>query len=183
MTNFQNNIIESGGFSRLNYNADSEYRSSFLLKYQIPGKNFRVKSGFNYSSIKGSGVIETTNPSANSIPINVDTESELRTIILGFEYVNKDSLFTPYIGMDLLVGIFKDVDIYRQDKSGEIINEIYPSKSKIGLALNCGVGYKLIPGMELDVNLMYGSLNVLGKEDFENNIETIDLTVSVLFAL
>jgi len=183
LTNFQNNVVESTGFSELNYNADSEYRYSFLLKYQVPNSNFRFKGGFNYSSIKGIGTITDTNPNRNSVPIVVETENQLRTLILGFEYVVKDSIFTPYLGLDLLVGIFGDADIYRQTKSGERTREIYQGKTRIGLGINAGVGYKLIPGIELDLNLLYGSLNLLGKEDFEYSIVTTDLTVSVLFVL
>ncbi len=80
-------------------------------------------------------------------------------------------------------GVFEDVDIYYEDKSGESIREIFPSKTKIGLGLNIGVGYTPIAGMELDINLLYGSINFIGKEDFENNITTIELSVSLLFVL
>lgn len=183
LTNFQYNIIESTGFSELSYNADSQYRYSFLLKYQVPTGKFRVKSGYNYSSIKGTGTISTTEPDENKVPLNVRTENELRTLILGFEYVVKDSIFTPYLGMDLLVAIFGDADVYYKNKSGETIREIFQGKTRIGLSINGGVAYTLIPGIEIDLNLLYGSLNLLGKEDYENNITTVDMTVSVLFVL
>lgn len=183
LTNFQNNIIERSNFNQLSYEADSEYRHSFWLKYTIPDKHFRFKGGYSNSEIKGSGVINSSRLNTNSILLNVRTETQLRTITLGLEYVVKDSLISPYLGMDLLGGVFEDVDVYREDKSGEVVKEVFPSKTKIGLGVNIGLGYTPIPGMELDINLSYASINLIGIEDFENNIATIDITVSLLFIL
>lgn len=183
LTNFQNNIIERSNFNQLSYEADSEYRHSLLLKYTIPDKHFRFKGGYSNSEIKGSGVINSSRLNTNSIPLSVRTETQLRTITLGLEYVLKDSLISPYLGVDLLGSVFEDVDVYREDKSGEVVKEVFPSKTKIGLGVNIGLGYTPIPGMELDINLSYASINLIGIEDFENNIATIDITVSLLFIL
>lgn len=183
LTNFQNKIIERSNFNQLSYDADSEYRYSFILKYTIPNHNLRFKGGYSNSEINGIGIINFSDLNANSTPLNVRTETQLRTVTLGLEYVVKDSLISPYLGIDLLGGVFEDVDIYYEDKSGESIREIFPSKTKIGLGLNIGVGYRPIAGMELDINLLYGSINFIGKEDFENNITTIELSVSLLFVL
>ncbi len=181
--NFKNNVVERKSFTQLSYKVDGDYRYSFLLKYQIPNENIRFHGGYYYADITGTGTIINLEPNTDTNPLNVETNNSLVTIALGFEYFIEDKTFSPYAGADLLMGIFKDIDVYYSNKNGRIVHNIYPSKTRIGLGLNVGISYEVFPGMNLDINLLYSSLNFLGKKDFEENIITTDLSVLLLFSL
>ncbi len=144
--------------------------------------NVRFKGGYFFSEINGNGTIMDVEPNLSSQPINVSTENSLATIALGLEYFLDEKTFKPYLGVDFLLGIFDDVDVLYTDKKGDI-KDVYPSQSRIGLGLSGGISYELIPGMNLDVNLVYSSLNLLGKEGYEDHIITTELTVFLLFVL
>lgn len=182
LVNFQNNIVERKDFNLLEYKVSGDYRYSFLLKYEMAESNIRFKGGYFFSEINGNGSITDVEPNLSSEPINVSTENSLATIALGLEYVIEEKTFKPYLGVDFLLGIFDDVDVFYSEKTG-MVREVFPSQSRIGLGLSGGISYELIPGMNLDINIVYSSLNLLGKESYEDHIITTDLTVFLLFVL
>lgn len=183
LINFQNSVIEKSGNTLLSYEVESDYHYSFFLKYIIPGTQIRFKGGYYNSQIKGAGTIININPLETRLPINARVDNSLKSLILGLEYLWNKGKFKPYLGLDMLFGAFDDADIFYEDKSGESIHQIYPSETRVGLGLSGGIGYNFFPGIELDINLHYGILNLLGKKDYEDNITAIDLTVSIMFGI
>ena len=183
LINFKNNVIERKGFSLLSYKVNSDYKYSFILKYLVPGDLFRFKGGYYFAEINGLGKISEIEPEENSRTTPASTETSLITVALGLEYFYKEYTFKPYLGLDLLIGIFEDVDVRYRNQSDELVREIYSAKSRIGLGLNAGLSYEFFPGMSLEFNMVYSSLNFLGKEDFEENIITSEINVSLLFVL
>lgn len=183
LVNFQNSVNERQGFNILEYEVKSDYRYGVVLKYKIPNSFFRFKSNYYYSEISGDGVINSINPSSSSAPLDVKTENTLTTVGLGLEYLVSEKPYNAYIGMDLLMSVFGDVKIRYFDGQNTRVEETYSSKTKIGLSGGGGISYNLFPGMDLDINVFYSSLNLLGKEDYEDNISTLDLTVTLLFNL
>lgn len=183
LISFQNKVVEKSSNTLLSYEVESDYHYSFFLKYIIPGTQIRFKGGYYYSEIKGAGTIININPSETRLPINAKVDNTLKSLILGLEYLWNKGKFKPYLGIDMLFGTFDDADIFYEDKSGESIHQIYPGETRVGLGLNGGIGYNFFPGIELEINLHYGILNLLGKKDFEDNITAIDLTVSIMFGI
>lgn len=179
---FQNKVVEKNNFDILSYNVDGDYKFSLAIKYQLPDKNYRFKGGYYYSEIRGDGVVRNINPAANSIPLQVQVINNLTTITIGLEYLFEVGDFRPYFGLDMLFGLFGDSELYRVDQQGKTRIESFPGKTRIGLGTSGGIGYTLFPGIELDLNFAYSSLNLLGKEDYEENILTSDLSLSLYFA-
>lgn len=182
LVEFNNNVVEKNNFDLLSYNVDGDSKFSLAVKYRLPDKNFRFKGGYYYSEVKGNGIVRNINPAANSIPLQVEVINNLTTVTVGLEYIFEFGDFHPYLGIDMLFGLFGDAELYRTDAQGKTRIESFPGKTKIGLGTSGGIGYSLFPGIELDLNFAYSSLNLLGKEDYEESILTSDLTLSLYFS-
>lgn len=180
---FQNNVVEKKGFNTLSYKVDGDFFYAFILKYRIPEKNLRFKGEYYFAEIQGAGRIDDIEPTENSRPLFVRTENSLVSFALGLEYVVDGESFSPYFGLDLLMGIFDDAQISYVDQKRGQITKIFPSKTRMGLGINVGINYELLQGINLDLNFQYSSLNLLGKEDYEDNILTTDISLLFLFIL
>ena len=167
----------------LSYKVEGDFFYSFILKYRIPDKNFRFKGEYYFAEIQGVGRIIDINPVENSQPLYVRTENSLVSFALGLEYVVDGGKLSPYFGLDLLMGIFDDAQISYFDQKRGKVTKIFPSKTRMGLGINAGINYELLQSINLDLNFQYSSLNLLGKENYEDNILTTDISLLFLFIL
>lgn len=180
---FQNNVVEKKGFSKLSYKVEGDFSYSFILKYRIPEKNLRFKGEYYFAEIQGAGRVDDIDPVENSQPLYVRTENSLVSFALGLEYVVDGGKLSPYFGLDMLMGIFDDAKISYVDQKLGQVTKIFPSKTRMGLGINAGINYELLQSINLDLNFQYSSLNLLGKEDYEDNILTTDISLLFLFIL
>ncbi len=142
-------------------------------KFALPLIPLKINGHFHYTPMSGEYVVG---------PASVETSSSIMTISVGGEWSLIPGPLSPYLGVDLQMNNFGETKVIT--KTPGSTNEIKADgESRMGLGLGAGIEFTLLPSFDLDVAVKYNLLNLVGKEDGEESVNTITLTVNVLFSL
>ena len=103
---------------------------------------------------------------------SVDTKQNILSIGVGGEFTLVPGPFSPYLGVDLEYNNFGDFEPSETEGSSGV--------SRMGIGLGAGVMFNLVV-IDIDVNLKYQMMNLIGKEDGEDTIGILNLNAAVFF--
>lgn len=104
-----------------------------------------------------------------------ETSMSLLNIGLGAEWQLLPGPIQPYLALDFLMNSFGDSEI-----NGEKVGDSY---SRTGIGLGAGAEFTLLPMINLDASVKYNMNNLFGKEDGEDTMSTLNITVNFLFKI
>jgi opacity protein-like surface antigen len=172
------------------------YEIGGKLKLDFPLLPFRLTGQAYYMDISNSGSMKVIpGASLNPVNVNVETSMTMFSAGAGFEYDLIPGPISPYFALDLLYTSFGDVKTtYNPSTSGLSsldANKPYSNKSKFGLGIGIGSEFTLLPVIDLDLNVKYNLMNLMGKEDMkinginykEESVNTLTVTANILFGL
>ncbi|MBI9072231.1 MAG: outer membrane beta-barrel protein [Melioribacteraceae bacterium] len=171
-------VQESGIFGPSMPDLDNNLHYGVKAKLSLPMLPLKIQAHVIYTSFEGSG--NAIPPIFSSLTkTDVKVETSLLSIGIGGEWALIPGPVQPYIAADFLISSFGDTDIsysniYDVSTSGE---------SRYGLGIGAGVDFKLLPTIDVDLTLKYNFNNLIGKEDWEDNFNTINLTANILFGI
>ncbi len=110
---------------------------------------------------------------------NFNVESNLLSIGIGGEMSLLPGPVSPYLALDILFNSFGDTKVTSDDFNFQ--NNVGDGVSRQGLGLGAGVEFTLLPAFDVDLSLKYNFNNLIGKEDGEDNFNTLQITANVLF--
>lgn len=142
-------------------------------KFSLPLIPLRINGHFHYTPFSSEATIGAA---------SIENTMSLMTVSVGGEWALIPGPLSPYLGLDLQmnsIGEFKTV-VKTPGGTNEFKSD---GESRWGLGIGAGVEFTLIPKFDLDVAVKYNLLNLVGKESGEESINTITLTVNVLFSL
>ena len=111
---------------------------------------------------------------------NVDIDQSLLIFGAGIEWgiLPIPGPINPYVALDLFYSNFGDVEYtynnveYNQD-----------GFSRTGLGIGAGVEFTMLPKIDLEASAKYNFNNLIGQEDDEESMNTINISFSVLYSL
>lgn len=156
------NDISDGGLG-----LGSEFHYGAKLKVGVPLLPITAV-GFVYNnSFGGSETIQD---------VDVETSWSMLTIGAGVEWTLLPGPVSGFATFDFLFNSFGKADgieIFSDDDSD----------SRTGIGIGIGTEFTLLPKINLDATLKYQFNKMFGKEDDEEAMDTINLTVNVLFSI
>ncbi len=112
--------------------------------------------------------------------VSAETSMSLLIFGVGAEYSFVPGPVSPYLAFDLFYSKFGEQEI--QQTMGNL-NETITSEglNRSGIGLGAGLKIGIVPLIDVDISAKYNINNLLGKEDGEETVSTINLSASVFF--
>lgn len=167
---------------------------------------FRIGPSVGVSTIQNSGIFATEYPDLESdifyglkakldlpaIPLNFIgkinyveftsdndiVQSSLLTLGVGAEYTIIPGYIQPYLAFDLLYSSFSNNKIKIEETTFSA-----EDFSRTGIGIGAGIDFQLLPSIDIDASVKYNFNNMLGKDDSEEGLNTVNITVSALLKL
>ncbi len=166
-----------GGFSYSNSNIS--YNAAFnigaKLKLNIPHVAFTPLAFINYYFLTGNF---SGTPINTTVPINSNINQKILTLGAGAEFkFAPDAQISPYLAADIDFNHIGEVSFDQQP-----LNFTNPGAiSRTGFDAGGGLMFIIPYVFTIDASIKYAVLNVLGKDSGENNINSWNLNVAILF--
>lgn len=160
-----------GGLSLVQTPAAYTDAAGFSTEYHI---GIKGKLNFPLIPITPIGFVEYHffNGSMNTLDGSVDTKLNILSIGVGGEVSLLPGPLSPYLGLDLE---FNNFGNFEPSGAGS------GSVSRTGLGIGAGLMFKLLPVINVDLNLKYQMMNLLGKSDGEETVGIINLNAAIFF--
>jgi hypothetical protein len=164
---YTNDISAGGaGFS-------TEFHAGMLVKMQFPISPITPVISFNYTSMKGN--IGGT-----------ETSQSIYSLGLGAQFTITAGRVSPYIALDIAYNYFGKYEVTNPsagyspstDANGPTA---LSSKSRMGGGAGVGVDLNLIQGIDIDLSGRVMILNLLGKKNSEDNLQSFTINAAILF--
>ena len=180
-------FVQSSGLAiNTNFNRNIDFNTSYQIgarikvAFLIP---FNLIGEVNYYKFKGDGTANLpvmVPPSATLTNNNVNAESKMWNVVVGGEYVFIPApVVAPHLDVDLIYSSFGESTV--TSVVNDAISLKADGKSRFGIGLGVGADITAFPSFDIGVNAKYNMHTLFGKEDGEDNLNTITLTVSILF--
>lgn len=160
-----NSVEENGaGYS-------TEFNFGLKGKFTLPLLPLKPNVFFLYHIINGSGDVTGG---------TVENSQNIMTIGAGVEYsfLPVPGPVSPYLGLDVFYTGFGEFE--SKTPAATIKGE---SSTRYGLGIGAGAEITAAPKVDIDVNVKYNMLNLLGKDDGEETISAINLNVFIFFSV
>lgn len=174
-TKIQNDIIPNYD---VEYDSDLHYGGK--AKFDIPMVPLSPVLHVHYVKFAGDGELDGPTiglPGLNETSVNF--ESNLLTIGIGGEMSLLPGPVSPYLALDILFNSFGETDVTANDF--DLTSEQSDGVSRQGLGIGAGVEFTLLPAFDIDLSVKYNFNNLIGKEDGEDNFNTLQVTANILF--
>jgi len=160
--------LEDGGFGLgTNFHYGAKVKLSFPL---VP---IRLAGQIYYTSFSSEASLATS---------KVEYTSSMLTLGAGCELSLIPGPISPYGALDLLYTSNGESNL--KTTIGSITDEDKVSgESRYGVGLGIGLEVTLLPMLDIDASVKYQMNNLIGKEDGEENFNTLNISVNLLFEL
>lgn len=160
--------ISSGGAG-----FSTEYHIGMLVKLQVPIAPLTPVLSVTYTSLKGSDN-------------GTETSQGIYSLGLGGQFSISAGMFSPYFALDLSYNFFGKYDIKNAPAGYTTSNEAngptaLSSQSRLGGGIGMGVDINLIQGIDIDLSGRIMVLNLIGKKNSEDNLNSLTFNASILF--
>ena len=115
------------------------------------------------------------NHSLNSDESGAEYSLNVLAIGVGAEWALIPGPVSPYLGVDVLSNSFGDLEL-----NG---NTAFDGDSRVGAAVGAGIDFKLLPKFDIDASVKYNMFNLIGQDDNEDTISSLNLNVTILFSV
>lgn len=168
------------------------YEIGGKLKLDFPLVPFRITGQAYYMKMSNEGNINT---GVQAIPtIKMETSMSIFSAGAGIEYQMIPGPVAPYLALDLLYNSFGDIEVkYNPSIAGVSADNSkpYSKKDRFGLGIGVGSEFTLLPVIDIDLNIKYNMMNLMGKENMkinginfsEESVNTITVTANILFGI
>lgn len=168
------------------------YEIGGKLKLDFPLVPFRLTGQAYYIKISNE---ENFNPGVAGIPtVKMETSMNIFSAGAGLEYQFIPGPISPYFALDLLYNSFGDVNVKYNPSLAVVSSDNskpYSKKDRFGLGIGVGSEFTLLPVIDLDLNIKYNLMNLMGKENMkinginfnEESVNTITITANILFGI
>jgi len=148
----------------------SDYHYGIKAKVGIPLLPLTVVGSWFYNTLKSSSDI-----AGNTYEVN----GNFSTLGLGAEMSFIPGPIKPYLAADLLYTTFGEQKAISNGNTLSTAGKM----NRWGLGIGAGLELGFIPKLDIDVMAKYQLNNLMGKDDGEESINTINLSVLVMFNL
>ena len=171
--------LKDGGFG-----FDTENYFGGKAKLGLPLFPFTITGQAHYVSYKGEGIDYAAIPPYASMLTEGDGERKfsLLTMSLGLEKRLLPGPLSPYLAADFLISSFGDAESTIRYPGGSTTIKS-DGESRYGLGIGAGLDFTLLPTIDVDVSAKYNFNSLFGKEDDEENFNTFNISVSVMFGI
>ena len=142
-------------------------------RFSLPLIPIAITGQVLYTKFTGDGNLT---PIAGGPSVAVETESSLLIFGVGAEYSFVPGPISPYLGFDVFYANSGDMKISSGSQS-----QTFDGANRTGIGLGAGLKIGIIPLMDIDVSAKYNINNLLGKEDGEETLSTVNLSATVFF--
>lgn len=159
------NKISEGGFG-----FSTEWNAGATAKLSLPLLPIKPRAILLYHSLSGSENLEPGGKkeySQSIVTAGAGIQYNFIPVPLGAD---------PYIYLDLLYNNFGKLEI-----DPEPVGYTSSSESRFGVGIGVGTSVPLIPVLNLDVQLAYQIMNIVGKDDGEDSIGFLAVDLFVMF--
>lgn len=163
--------IEEGG---LGFSSEPHY--GLKGRFSLPLIPLSITGQVLYSNFTGDG--EGTNLAGQTI--SAETSMSMLIFGVGAEYTFLPGPISPYLAFDLFYSKFGEQEL-QQTIAGASSTQTFEGTSRSGIGIGAGLNFGLVPMIDLDVSAKYNLNNLIGKEDGEETISTLNLSLSVFF--
>ena len=166
--------VKNGGFGY-----STEYNFGAMAKLDLPIVPLTPRAFVLYHKLNGEG----TPPSlakGNIVGDNVKFSQSILSIGAGVQYsfIPVPLGFDPYIALDLAYNNFGDFTI---DVDGNETT-LSGSDSRFGIAFGLGTEVTIVPVVNIDLYASYNLFNLIGKDDGEDTISSVNLDAFITFS-
>ena len=151
----------------------TEFHAGMLVKMQFPISPLTPVISFNYTFMKGNDS-------------GTETSQSIYSLGLGAQVTITAGRVSPYIALDIAYNYFGKYEVKNPpagyspstDANGPMA---LSSKSRMGGGVGVGVDLNLIQGIDIDLSGRVMIMNLLGKKNSEDNLQSFTLNTAILF--
>ncbi len=172
-TSLQGSDAYTGDISTGGAGFSTEFHAGMLVKFQVPISPVTPVVSFNYTSLKGNDD-------------GTETSQSIYSLGLGGQFTISAGRVSPYIALDLAYNYFGKYEVtnppagYSSSPLPNGPTEL-SSKSRMGGGIGVGVDINLIQGIDIDLSGRVMILNLLGKKNSEDNLQSFTFNTAILF--
>lgn len=147
-------------------------------KFSVPLLPLRITGQAFYTKLKSESDANIAGKN-----YNIGYSSSIFSLGVGAEMSLLPGPVSPYLGVDLLINSFGELKV---DSGNEVVGQFSNSTdgfSRFGLGLGAGVEFTLLPKVDIDVSAKYNLNNMIGKESGEENINSLQISGTLLFGI
>jgi len=166
------NLGIGGGLSIVQSPTDYKDAMGFSTEYHV---GIKGKLNLPLFPITPIGIIEYhfLRGTASTPEGSLDTKQNILTLGVGGELPLVPGPISPYVGLDIEYNNLGDLEAGGTKISSGV--------SRTGLGIGAGIMVKILPVVNVDVNLKYQMLNLFGKEGGEDTIGIVNLNAALFF--
>jgi|GEM_PF-1345269 len=164
------NVDPNSGYGTVTgYGLRNGYHFGIEAKFNFPLLPITPVAFIDYHILKGSGNADSLGYTTSLNIISVGAEAEFFIIHLPF--------VSPYVAVNISENFFGKLET---DVSQTSLAWTYPAESRTGGGLGVGAEISL-PPIDFDLSLKYNYFNLIGKSSGEQNINSLNLNLELLF--
>ena len=159
----------------------TEYNFGAMAKLDLPIVPLTPRAFVLYHKLNGEGTPPLEGlAKGNTVGDNVKFSQSILSIGAGVQYsfIPAPLGFDPYIALDLAYNNFGDFTI---DQDGNETT-ITGSDSRFGIAFGLGTEVTIVPVVNIDLFVSYNLFNLIGKDDGEDTISSVNLDAFITFS-
>jgi hypothetical protein len=152
----------------------TEWNAGLTAKLGLPLLPIKPRAIFMYHSFSGSGELDPTlfNPNKYKLTQSIITAG----VGIQYNFVPVPVGPDPYVFVDILYNNFGKLKIDPQPTI-----DFSKGVSRTGLAVGLGTAVPLIPVLNLDLQVAYQMLNLVGKDSGEKTVGVVTLDLFLMF--
>lgn len=166
-------VSEVSGTDYFNY--ENEFFFGLKAKFHIPYTPLRIITEGYYGFLTD----EFTNPGTTT---RYKATGSLLNIGAGAEFIIIPGPISPYISVDGFLSSFGDVEVKRLGDR-EVKEREVQGNARFGLGFGAGAEIFLLPNLDADLSFKYAINNLIGKEQGESNINSINLSLNLYYQI
>ncbi len=147
----------------------SGYQFGVKGKFSLPIIPLKVVGFVSYSKFSSDGSLNNQ---------NIENEWSIVTVGFGGEWSLVPGPISPYLALDILYNRFGEKTQKNTTNNTEMKDD---GVSRSGVGIGGGIDVTILPKIDLDLSARYNLNNLVGKEDGEENINSLSVTLNVFF--
>lgn len=166
-------VNELSGTNYFNY--DKEFFFGLKAKFHIPYTPLKITAESYYGFLTD----EFKNPANDT---SFKASGSLVNVGAGVELIIIPGPISPYILVDGFLSSFGDVEVKRLGNPGIKVKEV-KGNARFGIGFGTGAEINLIPKLDADFAVRYSINNWIGKEKSESNINSLNISLNLLYQI
>ena len=162
----------------------NEWQFQIMGKYLFINSPFSLTAGFIYMPMRGNEQLPIYDFILNQeIQKDVTTKMDIWAFQLGTNYSFDMHTIKPFITVSLSANYFGDVWI--EFSETDYISEFrsYQNGMRYGYCVGIGLDYCIYSNLELEVSSNYNSLNLLGRREEEELLNSINILFNIYYRI